>query len=224
MSTAVKYKTEKIDGLDIFYREAGSPSNPTLLLLHGFPTSSHMFRNLIPKLAEQFHLVAPDYPGYGQSSMPLVDEFEYTFDKVSDIVDKLLQRLKIESFAMYVQDYGAPVGYRLAMKHPEQVTGLVVQNGNAFEEGLKDFWIPIRAYWKERTPEHTDALRGLLKLEATNWQYTEGARNVYVVEMNMGHIMAQVRQAAWKPDRVFLVNRVDGQLITPTDIGSCTGT
>jgi len=178
MSTAVKYKTEKIDGLDIFYREAGSPSNPTLLLLHGFPTSSHMFRNLIPKLAEQFHLVAPDYPGYGQSSMPLVDEFEYTFDKVSDIVDKLLQRLKIESFAMYVQDYGAPVGYRLAMKHPEQVTGLVVQNGNAFEEGLKDFWIPIRAYWKERTPEHTDALRGLLKLEATKWQYTEGARNV----------------------------------------------
>jgi pimeloyl-ACP methyl ester carboxylesterase len=176
--TAIKYKTETIDGLNIFFREAGSRSNPTLVLLHGFPTSSHMFRNLIPLLADKFHLIAPDYPGYGQSSMPLVDQFDYTFDKIADIVDQLLQRIKVESYALYVQDYGAPVGYRLAIKHPERVTGLIVQNGNAYEEGLKDFWIPFRAYWKERNEKNAVPLKNLLNIEATKWQYTDGVRNV----------------------------------------------
>src|SRR5271170_2589972 len=138
-----KYKVEKIDGLDIFFREAGSKDNPTILLLHGFPTSSHMFRDLIPLLSDKFHLIAPDYPGYGQSSMPLVSQFEYTFDNIANLVDKLLERIGVKSYALYVQDYGAPVGYRVAMKHPERVTGLIVQNGNAFDEGLaSDFWNP----------------------------------------------------------------------------------
>ena len=178
MTSAIKYKTESIDGLDIFYREAGSKDNPTLLLLHGFPTSSHMFRNLIPLIADKFHVIAPDYPGYGQSSMPLVDKFKYTFDNIADVMDKLLTRIGVKSFAIYVQDYGAPVGYRLAMKHPEQITGLVVQNGNAFEEGLTDFWNEFRAFWKDRNKENTDAMHKLVKLEATKWQYTDGARNI----------------------------------------------
>jgi pimeloyl-ACP methyl ester carboxylesterase len=177
--TKVAHRTVKIDDLDIFYREAGPKDAPTLLLLHGFPTSSHMFRNLIPALADRFHVVAPDYPGFGYSSAPAVDKFEYTFDNLAAVVEKFTEKLGLKKYALYVQDYGAPVGYRLAVKHPERVTGLIVQNGNAYDEGLdNDFWKPIKAYWKDRTDANAAPLRGFLKLEGTKWQYTNGVRNV----------------------------------------------
>jgi pimeloyl-ACP methyl ester carboxylesterase len=172
------YKTITIDGLNIFYREAGSPDDPTILLLHGFPTSSHMFRNLIPAMADRFHLVAPDYPGFGNSSMPSLDEFNYSFDRIAEVVDSFTQELGLKKFSMYVMDYGAPVGYRLAEKHPERVESLIVQNGNAYDEGLRDFWEPIKAYWRDKTEENAEALRNsLLTVEATKWQYTNGVRN-----------------------------------------------
>jgi len=177
-STArVTYNTVKIDGLDIFYREAGDKQAPTVLLLHGFPTSSHMFRNLIPALADKYHVVAPDYPGFGQSSMPKANEFEYTFDRLADVMDKFAQQLNLKTYSLYVQDYGAPVGYRLATKHPERVQALIVQNGNAYEEGLRDFWIPFKAYWKDKTEANAAKLRPFFELGATKWQYTHGTRN-----------------------------------------------
>ena len=172
------HKTIDIDGLEIFYREAGSPDAPTILLLHGFPTSSHMFRNLIPLLANEFHLIAPDYPGFGASSMPMVDQFDYSFDKLAEIVEKLTLKLDLPQYFLYLMDYGAPVGYRLATKYPEKVLGLIVQNGNAYEEGLRDFWQPIKAYWQNKTPENAQVLAdNFLTLEATKWQYTNGVRN-----------------------------------------------
>ena len=172
------HKTIEIDGLDIFYREAGKPNAATILLLHGFPTSSHRFRNLIPVLANEFHLIAPDYPGFGASSMPKVDEFEYSFDKLADIVEKLTIKLDLPQYFLYLMDYGAPVGYRLAAKYPNKVLGLIVQNGNAYEEGLADFWQPIKAYWQDKTPENAQVLAdNFLTLEATKWQYTNGVRN-----------------------------------------------
>jgi pimeloyl-ACP methyl ester carboxylesterase len=177
-SGRVTYKTINIDGLDIFYREAGSPENPTLLLLHGFPTSSQMFRNLMPQLADRYHLVAPDYPGFGNSSAPPVDQFEYTFDNLANVIDKFAQKLKLERYSLYVMDYGAPIGYRLAVKHPERVQALIVQNGNAYEEGLGDFWNPIKEYWKNRSEQNAEPLRKLFTYDATKWQYTNGVRNV----------------------------------------------
>ncbi|WP_017324218.1 alpha/beta fold hydrolase [Synechococcus sp. PCC 7336] len=180
MATSIspQHKTIDIDGLDIFYREAGSKDAPTILLLHGFPTSSHMFRNLIPALADSFHLIAPDYPGFGASSMPLVDEFEYSFDKLAEVIDRFVSQLGLKKYFLYVMDYGAPVGYRLAAKHPENVLGLIVQNGNAYDEGLREFWNPIKAYWQDKTPENAAVLAdNLLSLTATRWQYTNGVRN-----------------------------------------------
>jgi pimeloyl-ACP methyl ester carboxylesterase len=172
------FHTISIDGLDIFYREAGSRSNPTILLLHGFPTSSHMFRNLIPALADRFHLVAPDYPGYGNSSMPTVNEFDYTFDRLAEIVEKFIAAINLKRYSLYVMDYGAPIGYRIATKAPEQVEALIVQNGNAYEEGLcGKFWEPVKAYWQDRSPENVDKLRHVFTLEATKSQYTNGVRN-----------------------------------------------
>jgi pimeloyl-ACP methyl ester carboxylesterase len=171
------FRTVLIDGLDIFYREAGSRSNPTILLLHGFPTSSHMFRNLISALADRFHLVALDYPGYGNSSMPTVDEFDYTFDRLAQIVEKFITAINLKKYSLYVMDYGAPIGYRIAAKYPERVESLIVQNGNAYEEGLREFWEPIKAYWQERSPENADKLRPFFTLETTKWQYTNGVRN-----------------------------------------------
>jgi pimeloyl-ACP methyl ester carboxylesterase len=172
------YKTITIDGLNISYREAGSPDDPTILLLHGFPTSSHMFRNLIPALADKFHILTPDYPGFGNSSMPGIDEFEYTFDRIAEVVDNFTQKVGLKKYSMYVMDYGAPVGYRIAVKHPERVESLIVQNGNAYDEGLRDFWKPIKAYWKDKTQENAEVLRNsLLTIEATKWQYTNGVRN-----------------------------------------------
>ena len=171
------FRTVLIDGLDIFYREAGSRSNPTILLLHGFPTSSHMFRNLISALADRFHLVALDYPGYGNSSMPTVDEFDYTFDRLAQIVEKFITAINLKKYSLYVMDYGAPIGYPIAAKYPERVESLIVQNGNAYEEGLREFWEPIKAYWQERSPENADKLRPFFTLETTKWQYTNGVRN-----------------------------------------------
>jgi pimeloyl-ACP methyl ester carboxylesterase len=172
------YKTIDIDGLDIFYREAGPRDAKTILLLHGFPTSSHMFRNLIASLSDKFHLVAPDYPGFGSSSMPGVDAYDYTFDRFAEVIDRFTEKLGLNRYSIYVMDYGAPVGYRIAVKHPERIESLIIQNGNAYEEGLREFWDPIRAYWKDRSTENAAKLRkSLLTIEATKWQYTNGVRN-----------------------------------------------
>jgi pimeloyl-ACP methyl ester carboxylesterase len=172
------HRIEKIDGINIFYREAGSKDKPSVLLLHGFPTSSHMFRNLIPALADDYYVVAPDYPGYGQSDMPDRKSFTYSFDRYGELVDHLLEKLGIKRYAMYVMDYGAPVGWRLALKHPDRVTALIVQNGNAYDEGLKEFWDPIKKYWAERTDENAKALLKLFTLETTKFQYTDGVDDV----------------------------------------------
>lgn len=175
---AVLHKTANIDGLDVFYREAGPRDAPTVLLLHGFPTSSHMFRNLIPELADRYHVIAPDYPGFGNSSMPSVEEFDYTFDNLANVVEKLVAQLEIDRYSIYLMDYGAPVGFRLAVRNPERVDALIVQNGNAYDEGLREFWEPLKAYWKDRSEANADALRKFLTLDATRWQYTHGVRQV----------------------------------------------
>ena len=143
------YRTAAVDGVDIFYREAGPADGPAIVLLHGFPTSSHMFRNLIPLLADRYHVIAPDYPGFGLSAAPDRAVFDYGFGRYAHLMDNLLEKLGVQRYAMYVMDYGAPVGYRLALKHPDRVTGIIVQNGNAYEEGLKAFWDPIKAYWAD---------------------------------------------------------------------------
>jgi pimeloyl-ACP methyl ester carboxylesterase len=171
------YRTVKVDGLDIFYREAGPSGSPVILLLHGFPTSSRMFRNLIPALADRYHLIAPDYPGFGHSSAPSTDQFDYTFDHLARIMGQFVDQLGLTKYSLYVQDYGAPVGYRLASQHPERVQALIVQNGNAYAEGLdNDFWKPIKAYWASKTPETAAPLLEALKLDAIKWQYTNGVR------------------------------------------------
>jgi pimeloyl-ACP methyl ester carboxylesterase len=172
----VQYKTVRIDGLDTFYREAGPSGAPVVLLLQGFPTSSHMFRNLIPALADEFRIVAPDYPGFGNSSMPTVDQFDYTFDNLSIVIEKFTEQIGLSRYTVYVQDYGAPIGFRLAAKHPQRVQALVIQNGNAYEEGLRDFWKPLKAYWSDRSEAHAVVLRQFLELDATKWQYTHGVR------------------------------------------------
>ncbi len=178
----VYYRTVEVDGLDIFYRAAGPKDAPTVLLLHGFPTSSHMFRELIPALADEYHVVAPDYPGFGYSSMPSVEEFEYTFDNLANVIEKFVEKVGLNKFSVYLMDYGAPVGFRLAAKHPERVQALIIQNGNAYEEGIdNDFWKPIKAYWKDRTKEQESNLRPLLTLDATKWQYTHGVRNLETI-------------------------------------------
>ena len=176
-ASQVMNKTMQIDGLDIFYREVGPKDAENVLLLHGFPTSSHMFRNLLPALADKYHVIAPDYPGYGNSSMPSVEEFDYTFDRMAELIETFTEKLGLETYSIYLMDYGAPIGFRLAAKHPERVDTLIIQNGNAYDEGLLEFWDPIKAYWKDKTAENGDALRGLLTLDATKWQYTHGVRN-----------------------------------------------
>jgi pimeloyl-ACP methyl ester carboxylesterase len=172
------YRTAKIEGLDIFYREAGPVDAPVVLLLHGFPTSSHMFRNLIPALADRYHVIAPDYPGYGNSSAPDHTKFAYTFAHYADLMDGLMGQLDVKRYAMYVMDYGAPVGYRLALKHPERVSGFIVQNGNAYDEGLKKFWDPIKAYWNDSSSAHRKALTFMVLPATTKWQYTNGVKDV----------------------------------------------
>jgi pimeloyl-ACP methyl ester carboxylesterase len=175
------YKTIEIDGLNIFYREAGSKDRPAILLLHGFPTSSHMFRNLIPLLANRFYVVAPDYPGFGYSSMPSVEQFDYTFDRLAEVMNQFIETIELQKYSLYLMDYGAPIGYRIALKHPERVEALIVQNGNAYEEGLSEFWELFKAYWQDRTPENADLLRPFFTLDATKWQYTHGTRNTEAI-------------------------------------------
>lgn len=175
----VLHKTVKLGDLDIFYREAGPKDAPAILLLHGFPTSSQMFRNLIPTLADKYRVVAPDYPGYGHSSMPMHDKFDYTFDNLAKVIDEFTEKVGLAKYTLYVQDYGAPIGYRIASGHPDRITAIVVQNGNAYDEGIdNDFWKPIKAYWKEpQSKEKRDAIRNLLSYEATKWQYTTGVKD-----------------------------------------------
>jgi len=177
-AASVRYHTKQVDGVKIFYREAGPADGPVVLLLHGFPTSSHMFRNLIPTLADRYHVIAPDYPGYGQSDAPDHTKFDYTFARCADLMDGLMGQLGAKKYAMYVMDYGAPVGYRLALKHPERVSGLIIQNGNAYVEGLREFWDPIKAYWADATPTHRAALSPLVTLEITKFQYTDGVKDL----------------------------------------------
>lgn len=174
-NNCIQYRTVPVDGLDIFYREAGPADAPVVLLLHGFPTSSHMFRNLIPALSDRYRLVAPDYPGFGNSSMPKLEEFEYSFENLARIIEQFTDALELDAYSLYLMDYGAPIGFRLATARPERVQSLIIQNGNAYDEGISDFWRPIQAFWKEKTPEHEQTLRNtLLTLEATRWQYTHG--------------------------------------------------
>ncbi|MDB5218879.1 MAG: hypothetical protein JWO86_6806 [Myxococcaceae bacterium] len=172
------HRTMNIGGVKIFYREAGPEDAPVVLLLHGFPTSSHMFRNLISALADRYHVIAPDYPGYGQSDMPDRTKFAYTFDRFAELIDGLLDRNGVNKYAMYVMDYGAPVGWRLALKRPERISGLIVQNGNAYEEGLKEFWDPFKLYWSDGSDEHRHALDRLVSLATTRFQYTDGVADV----------------------------------------------
>ena len=171
---AVRYKNATVDGLDLFYREAGNPANPAVLLLHGYPTSSHMFRGLIPLLADRYHVIAPDLPGFGFSEVPARESFAYTFDHLAQVIGAFTEVVGLSSYALYVFDYGAPVGLRLALAHPERVTALISQNGNAYAEGLSDGWNPIRTYWQAPTAANRAALRFLLTAETTRWQYTHG--------------------------------------------------
>ncbi len=210
--TGIAHRTVDIDGIEIFYREAGNRSRPSILLLHGFPTSSHMFRDLIPELADQYHLIAPDYPGYGFSSMPSVDDFDYSFDNVAKIIEKFTTAVGLDRYSLYLMDNGAPVGFRLAAAQPERIDSLIIQNGNAYVEGINnDFWEPIQAYWKDRgavnqgldndfwknvkaaynqpAMSNDDALRFLTTLGATKWQYTNGVSNVEAVSPDTwGHV------------------------------------
>jgi pimeloyl-ACP methyl ester carboxylesterase len=175
------YRQAVVDGSKVFYREAGSSNSPTILLLHGFPTSSHMFRNLIPALADRYHLVAPDLPGFGFSDAPDRKQFRYSFENLAGVIDQFTQTIGVDRYAIYVFDYGAPVGLRLALAHPERITAIISQNGNAYEEGLSQGWNPIQKYWKEPTAENRAALREFLTPEATKSQYLYGVSNATLV-------------------------------------------
>ena len=177
----IKYNRVDVDGFGVAYREAGPVNGPALLLLHGFPTSSHMFRDLIPKLADRYRVVAPDLPGFGQSDLPPRAQFTYTFSNLANVIARFTEKLELHRFALYVFDYGSPTGLRMAVEHPERVTAIITQNGNAYVEGLSDGWNPIRAYWKEPTQANRDALRALLTAETTYWQYTTGVSDTSLV-------------------------------------------
>ena len=168
------HKTIEVNGLNIFYREAGDINKPTILLLHGYPTSSHMFRNLITDLSVQYHVLAPDYPGYGRSDQPAMKDFEYSFDNLANVVEAFLRAKKVNKFSIYLMDYGAPIGFRIAAANPGKIESLIIQNGNAYEEGLKDFWIPIKKYWNNYTVENGKALEGFHSPDGLKWQYTHG--------------------------------------------------
>jgi pimeloyl-ACP methyl ester carboxylesterase len=189
----VAYRTVRVSGVDIFYREAGPRDAPTVLLLHGFPSSSHMYRDLIPELADRFHVVAPDYPGFGQSSMPDRERFTYTFAALAEVMDQFTQSLGLERYTLYMMDYGAPVGLRLALAHPERIRSLVIQNGNAYVEGLGASTAAVQRYWATGARAERDSLRAMLTLEGTRWQYLEGARD-----------SARVSPDAWVVDQYYL--------------------
>jgi len=179
--TATRYRSAEVDGIKIFYREAGPQDAPVLLLLHGFPSAAHMFRDLIPLLADRLHLVAPDLPGFGQSDMPCRDQFKYTFDNLAGVIGRFTEVIGLERFAIYIFDYGAPVGLRVAIKHPERISAIISQNGNAYEEGLSEGWSPIQAYWRAPTQANRDALRDFLTPETTRFQYTHGVADPSLV-------------------------------------------
>jgi pimeloyl-ACP methyl ester carboxylesterase len=191
--STIHYRTAAIEGVNVFYREAGPRDAPAVVLLHGFPSSSNMYRNLIPALADRYRVIAPDYPGFGHSDMPDRSGFRYSFAHFADITDTLLTRLGVQRYVLYVMDYGAPVGYRLALEHPERVTALVIQNGNAYEEGLKDFWKPIKAYWASGQPAQREVLRAGTTLEATRSQYLDGVAD-----------RSRVDPSAWVQDQALL--------------------
>ena len=192
-SATTHFRTATVDGVELFYREAGPANAPVVVLLHGFPSSSHMFRNLIPALADRYHVIAPDYPGFGQSAAPDRQAFAYGFGKFAELTDGLLAQLGAKQYALYVMDYGAPVGYRLALRHPERVTALVVQNGNAYEEGVREFWEPIKAYWADGSAPHREALRAGTTPAATRWQYLDGVAD-----------SSRIDPAAWLHDQALL--------------------
>jgi pimeloyl-ACP methyl ester carboxylesterase len=177
----VRYRTADVDGFKVFYREAGLADAPKLLLLHGFPSAGHMFRDLIPWLADRFHMVAPDLPGFGRSDMPPREKFRYTFDNIAGVIDRFTEVIGFNQFAVYVFDYGAPTGFRLAVRHPDRITAIISQNGNAYEEGLSDGWTPIRAYWQDPSQANRKALRAFLTPDTTRWQYTHGVADQTMV-------------------------------------------
>nr|WP_202882589.1 alpha/beta hydrolase [Citrobacter sp. NCU1] len=178
MKMSVKHRYAEVDGIHIFYREAGKEEHPTILLLHGFPSSSHMYRNLIGRLADQYHIIAPDYPGFGNSDQPSMSEFEYSFDNIAKLMNSFVEQLNLKKYSIYVHDYGAPVGFRLAVMHPERIQAIISQNGNAYEEGLLSAWDPIRAYWQNPADEtNRNNILGLLTPEITKYQYVNGTRN-----------------------------------------------
>jgi len=185
------HRTIDVEGLEIFYREAGPQDAPTILLLHGYPTSSHMFRNLIRDLSEKYHVLAPDYPGYGRSEQPPMSEFQYTFDNMSKIVEGFLKAKNVDKFSIYLMDYGAPIGFRIAAGNPERIESLIIQNGCAYEEGLKEFWDPIKKYWKEYTLENGKALEGFHTIDGLKWQYTHGVQNIETISPDNWHVDMQ---------------------------------
>ncbi|WP_018350642.1 alpha/beta fold hydrolase [Longispora albida] len=188
-----KYQTAQVDGLDVFYREAGDPARPAIVLLHGFPSSSVMFRDLIERLAGEYHVIAPDHIGFGHSAMPSPGEFSYTFDRLTEITLGLLDQLGLGKFAVYVQDYGAPIGFRIASRHPERVTAIVSQSGNAYMEGFTDFWKPLFEYATKPGPDTEPAVRELLTVDATRWQYTHGEPDTSLISPD-----------TWQLDQSFL--------------------
>jgi pimeloyl-ACP methyl ester carboxylesterase len=179
--TMIHYRKANVDGMKVFYREAGPVDAPTLLLLHGFPSAGHMFRELIPALSDRFRLVAPDLPGFGQSDMPSRGGFSYTFAKLAEVIERFTEVIGLARFAIYAFDYGAPTGFRLAVRHPERISAIISQNGNAYEEGLSDGWSPMRAYWTEASEANRKALRAFLSPETTVWQYTHGVSDTTLV-------------------------------------------
>jgi pimeloyl-ACP methyl ester carboxylesterase len=202
VAVQVRYQKANVDGVEVFYREAGPKDAPVILLLHGFPTSSQMFRDLIPRLADRYHVIAPDYPGYGYSGMPDRTKFAYTFDNYANIVGKLTQQLGADHYALYVMDYGAPVGFRIAARDPDRVTALIVQNGNAYDEGLDNaFWAPIKAYWVTGATKEREANRWLTTIKATYWQYTNGAKDVTLVDPD-----------AWTVDQALMERPGDAEI------------
>ncbi len=177
--STVRYAYETVEGLNIFYREAGDPKKPTIVLLHGFPSSSHMYRELLAGLADDYHLIAPDYPGFGNSSFPAPEDFEYSFDRLAHIVDQFLEQKGLKKYSLMIQDYGAPIGFRIATKHPERVQAIITQNGNAYEEGIAaEGWGPVLDYWKDKSPElEKTIIKNVFSYDGMKWQYTHGTRN-----------------------------------------------